>query len=62
MDTKIDFHQPKFEPKPSGHVIAARITSENPDEGIFQNKYLYFFSKIKITIFSRLQTFGRNSS
>jgi len=32
-DTKIDFHQPKFEPKPSGHVIAARITSENPDEG-----------------------------
>ena len=33
MDTKIDFHQPKFEPKPLGHVIAARITSENPDEG-----------------------------
>merc|ERR1719264_1446967 len=32
-DTKIDFHQPKFEPRPSGHVIAARITSENPDEG-----------------------------
>ena len=35
QDTKIDFHQPKFEPRPSGHVIAARITSENPDEGIF---------------------------
>ena len=29
----IDFHQPKFEPRPLGHVIAARITSENPDEG-----------------------------
>nr|APH81346.1 ACC [Paracyclopina nana] len=29
----IDFHNPEFEPKPMGHVIAARITSENPDEG-----------------------------
>ena len=31
--SSIDFHHPKFEPKPMGHVIAARITSENPDEG-----------------------------
>eukprot|EP00095_Tigriopus_kingsejongensis_P004246 maker-scaffold711_size108467-snap-gene-0.33 protein:Tk04246 transcript:maker-scaffold711_size108467-snap-gene-0.33-mRNA-1 annotation:"hypothetical protein DAPPUDRAFT_222043" len=29
----IDFKEPKIPPKPSGHVIAARITSENPDEG-----------------------------
>ena len=33
MDDLIDFHNPKFEPRPMGHVIAARITSENPDEG-----------------------------
>ena len=29
----IDFKNPGCEPKPAGHVIAARITSENPDEG-----------------------------
>ena len=29
----IDFHNPPTLPRPSGHVIAARITSENPDEG-----------------------------
>jgi acetyl-CoA carboxylase/biotin carboxylase 1 len=30
----IDFHNPAcHEPKPMGHVISARITSENPDEG-----------------------------
>ena len=32
-DNLIDFHKPNIEPKPMGHVIAARITSENPDEG-----------------------------
>ncbi|XP_017779998.1 PREDICTED: acetyl-CoA carboxylase isoform X2 [Nicrophorus vespilloides] len=31
--TEIDFDQPKHKPQPWGHVIAARITSENPDEG-----------------------------
>ena len=31
--TEIDFDQPKNKPQPWGHVIAARITSENPDEG-----------------------------
>lgn len=31
--TKIDFDEPKQRPSPWGHVIAARITSENPDEG-----------------------------
>ncbi|XP_015039536.2 acetyl-CoA carboxylase isoform X1 [Drosophila pseudoobscura] len=29
----IDFENPPNKPMPSGHVIAARITSENPDEG-----------------------------
>ncbi|XP_044017806.1 acetyl-CoA carboxylase isoform X2 [Aphidius gifuensis] len=29
----IDFDQPQHKPQPWGHVIAARITSENPDEG-----------------------------
>ncbi|XP_012280846.1 acetyl-CoA carboxylase isoform X2 [Orussus abietinus] len=32
-DTTIDFDQPRHKPQPWGHVIAARITSENPDEG-----------------------------
>ncbi|XP_008215451.1 acetyl-CoA carboxylase isoform X2 [Nasonia vitripennis] len=32
-DTIIDFDQPRHKPQPWGHVIAARITSENPDEG-----------------------------
>ncbi|XP_029189065.2 LOW QUALITY PROTEIN: acetyl-CoA carboxylase-like [Acropora millepora] len=29
----IDFDNPQNSPKPKGHVIATRITSENPDEG-----------------------------
>lgn len=32
-DSSIDFDQPRHKPQPWGHVIAARITSENPDEG-----------------------------
>jgi acetyl-CoA carboxylase/biotin carboxylase 1 len=28
----IDFDEPKVKPQPHGHAIAARITSENPDE------------------------------
>lgn len=31
--TIIDFDNPLRKPRPWGHVIAARITSENPDEG-----------------------------
>lgn len=31
--TVIDFDHPYHKPPPWGHVIAARITSENPDEG-----------------------------
>nr|XP_055054624.1 acetyl-CoA carboxylase isoform X7 [Misgurnus anguillicaudatus] len=32
-DTPINFDSPECIPCPRGHVIAARITSENPDEG-----------------------------
>lgn len=32
-DNIIDFVSPRHKPQPKGHVIAARITSENPDEG-----------------------------
>ncbi|XP_064322282.1 acetyl-CoA carboxylase 2 isoform X2 [Phalacrocorax carbo] len=32
-DTPICFHSPANTPVPRGHVIAARITSENPEEG-----------------------------
>uniref|UniRef100_A0A8D8X038 Acetyl-CoA carboxylase n=1 Tax=Cacopsylla melanoneura TaxID=428564 RepID=A0A8D8X038_9HEMI len=32
-DNLIDFDEPRHKPSPWGHVIAARITSENPDEG-----------------------------
>ncbi|XP_050530810.1 acetyl-CoA carboxylase isoform X6 [Daktulosphaira vitifoliae] len=32
-DSYIDFDSPRHKPHPWGHVIAARITSENPDEG-----------------------------
>ncbi|XP_013176189.1 PREDICTED: acetyl-CoA carboxylase [Papilio xuthus] len=31
--SQISFDEPKQRPSPWGHVIAARITSENPDEG-----------------------------
>lgn len=31
-DTPINFESPECVPCPRGHVIAARITSENPDE------------------------------
>lgn len=31
-DTIINFETPDCMPSPRGHVIAARITSENPDE------------------------------
>ncbi|KAK9746194.1 Carbamoyl-phosphate synthase L chain, ATP binding domain [Popillia japonica] len=32
-NSEIDFDNPRHKPQPWGHVIAARITSENPDEG-----------------------------
>jgi acetyl-CoA carboxylase / biotin carboxylase 1 len=39
----IDFDEPKHKPIPHGHAIAARITSENPDEVSFEKrKNIYF--------------------
>lgn len=34
-ESPLDFTEPAFKPSPRGHVIACRITSENPDEGTF---------------------------
>ena len=34
----INFDQPTNKPVPNGHAIAARITSENPDEVSFQKR------------------------
>lgn len=31
-NSEINFENPQVRPVPRGHVIAARITSENPDE------------------------------
>jgi len=31
-DSPIDYDRLSYTPSPRGHVIAARITSENPDE------------------------------
>ena len=31
-ESVLDFDSPRYRPIPKGHVIAARITSENPDE------------------------------
>lgn len=44
-DTPINFEDLESVPSPRGHVIAARITSENPDEvsegGIRQNPTVF---------------------
>lgn len=45
-DALIDFDTPQHKPQPWGHVIAARITSENPDEGkitIIAFRYIVIF-------------------
>jgi len=48
----IDFDQPRSKPQPHGHAIAARITSENPDEVksidrtflfVFSNEFFFVF-------------------
>ena len=53
-DTFINFETSDFMPSPRGHVIAARITSENPDEVDFdfiktQNTRFCHIFKICIT-------------
>ena len=42
------YFRPANQPEPHGHVIAARITSENPDEGFKpsageENRFIVFF-------------------
>ena len=39
-DSAIDFDNPRHKPQPWGHVIAARITSENPDEGMLYRRFM----------------------
>lgn len=46
-DTPIDFSNPSMHPRPRGHVIAARITSENPDEVRISLWKLYFQNQQK---------------
>lgn len=41
-DAPIDFENSAHVPCPRGHVIAARITSENPDEVTHHLKGLHF--------------------
>ena len=36
-ETSINFDMPSIRPQPRGHVIAARITSENPEEVCLYN-------------------------
>lgn len=42
-DSYIDFDAPRHKPHPWGHVIAARITSENPDEGNLYSQTISLF-------------------
>lgn len=42
-DAPIDFENSAHVPCPRGHVIAARITSENPDEVTHHLKGLHFY-------------------
>ena len=40
-ESPIDFENPTHKPLPKGHVIAARITSENPDEVSLQQQMIF---------------------
>lgn len=65
-DTTINFEAPDCVPSPRGHVIAARITSENPDEvcilnstglaGHILNKRWHGFCRLTTGPFSLLVT------
>ena len=44
---KINFDKPTIMPRPKGHVIAARITSENPDEVQFTRIHTGLKSPLK---------------
>ncbi len=41
---RIEFRNPVTLPEPSGHVISARITSENPDE-VNSERFMNFVRK-----------------
>ncbi len=43
----IDFDTPRIKRQPQGHAIAARITSENPDE-VYNNNLFNFYFKNKL--------------
>jgi hypothetical protein len=49
-DSVIDFDTPRHKPQPCGHVIAARITSENPDEGKHKTFILQYKNVTQIII------------
>lgn len=42
--SEINFDDPQVPPTPRGHVIAARITSENPDEVRFNISLLDYYT------------------
>lgn len=50
-DTAIDFQSPYSQPQARGHVIAARITSENPDEVRYIRMMTAMFPIISYSIF-----------
>lgn len=51
--SKIDFENPHHKPVPKGHVIAARVTSENPDEVSYA-----LLSIIRFEVFSSVVSFS----
>lgn len=48
-DSPIDFEGLSTAPSPRGHVIAARITSENPDEVHFILSWYTTYLQLKVT-------------
>lgn len=48
-DSPIDFEGLSTAPSPRGHVIAARITSENPDEVSLTLSWYTQYLQIKVT-------------
>lgn len=47
-DSPIDFECLSTVPSPRGHVIAARITSENPDEVCFRSLWTLLFLSVDL--------------
>jgi len=53
-DSVIDFISPRNKPLPKGHVIATRITSENPDEVSFIVLCTRLYLGLSATILNKL--------